>query len=90
MRFAAKPGRWWTRGPAAHEHSLEARWLPLLGLGGVVLMLIFSAWRFDPAREEVPAPALAAAKDTEPADFHQLPAIQIRLRADAAGHLQIP
>ena len=35
---------------------------------------------------EDPRPKTAA-NDARPADFHQLPAVQIRLRADAAGHL---
>ena len=87
MKFAANQRHWWTRGAATHEHSLEGRWLPLLGLGGLLMALIFSAWRFGPAAEEVPGDASAAANDAGPADFHQLPAIQIRLRADAAGRL---
>ena len=49
--------------------------------------MIFSAWRFGPAAEEVPGDTSAAANDAGPADFHQLPAVQIRLRADAAGRL---
>jgi hypothetical protein len=87
MKFAANQRHWWTRRAAAHEHSLEGLWLPLLGLGGLLLALIFSAWRFGPGTEKIPGNAWAAANDAEPADFHQLPAIQIRLRADAAGHL---
>jgi len=87
MKFAANQRRWWTRRAAAHEHSLEGRWLPLLGLGGLLLALILSAWRFGPGTEEIPRNAWAAGSDAEPADFHQLPAVQIRLRADAAGHL---
>ena len=86
MKFTANQRRWWTR-RRGHEHSLEGRWLPLLGLGGLLTALIFSAWRFDPAAEEVPGDASAAANDAGPADFHQLPAVQIRLRADAAGRL---
>jgi len=87
MRFSANQRHWWTRGAAAHEHSVEGRWLPLLGLGGVVMALIFSAWRLGPAAEEVAAKDSAATNDAGPADFHQLPAVQIRLRADTAGHL---
>ena len=87
MRFAADQRRWWTRGAATHEHSLEGRWLPLLGLGGLLTALIFSAWRFGPAAEEAPGGASAVAGDAGQPDFHQLPAIQIRLRADAAGGL---
>ncbi len=87
MRFTASPRHWWTRGPAAHEYSLEGRWLPLLGLGGLLTVLILAAWRFDPAAEQVQSDASAAATEIGPADFHQLPAIQIRLRADAAGRL---
>ncbi len=87
MRFTANQRRWWTRGALPHEHSLEGRWLPLLGLGGLLMALIFSAWRFGPAAEEVPGGASPIANDAGLADFHQLPAIQIRLRADAAGRL---
>ena len=87
MKFTAKRRLWWTREAATREHSLEGRWLPLLGLGGLLTALIFSAWRFGPAAEEVPGDVSAAANDAGPADFHQLPAIQIRLRADAAGRL---
>ena len=71
----------------AHEHSLEGRWLPLLGLGGVLTALVLSAWRFGPAAEEAAGDNSAAASDAGSADFHQLPAVQIRLRADAAGRL---
>ena len=87
MKFTANPRCWWTRGAAAHDRSLEGRWLPLLGLGGLLMTMIFSAWRFDPVAEETPGDAAALANDAGPADFHQLPAIQIRLRADAAGRL---
>ncbi len=88
MKFTANQRHWWTRGAiTAHEHSLEGRWLPLMGLGGMVFALIFSAWHFSPAAEEALGEALAAVRDADPADFHQLPAIQIRLRANAAGHL---
>jgi hypothetical protein len=86
MKFTANQRHWWTRGAAAHEHSLEGRWLPLLGLGGLLTALIFSAWQFDPAAEEAQG-NISAASDAGPADFHQLPAIQFRLRADAAGRL---
>jgi hypothetical protein len=87
MRFAANQRHWWTRGAAAHEHSLEGRWLPLLGLGGMLTALTFSAWRIDPAGNQLPGDASAVAGEPGPADFHQLPAIRIRLRADAAGRL---
>jgi len=87
MKFVANQHRWWTHGIAAHEHSIKGRWLPLLGLGGVLLLLIFSAWRFGPAAEAVPGEAAARVNATRPVDFHQLPAISIRLRADAGGHL---
>ena len=87
MNFTANPRCWWTRGAAMYDHSLEGRWLPLLGLGGLLMALIFSAWRFGPAAEEAPSDVSTVANDTGPADFHQLPAIQIRLRADAAGRL---
>lgn len=87
MRFTTNQQRWWTRAAATPEHSLDGRWLPLLGLGGLLVTLIFSAWRFGPAAEEVPSDAPLAASDAGPGDFHQLPAIRIRLRADAAGRL---
>ena len=87
MKFSSNQRHWWTRGAKAHEHSLEGYWLPLLGLGGVVMVLIFSAWHFGPTAEEALGEALGAANDAGLVDFHQLPAIQIRLRADAAGHL---
>ncbi len=86
MKFTENQRRWWTRGTTTHEQSLEGRWLPLLGLGGLLMILIFTAWRFGPA-EELRADASVAANDAGPADVHQLPAIQIRLRADAAGRL---
>ncbi len=87
MKFAVKQRHWWMRGAAAHEHSLEGRWLPLLGLGGLLTALIFSAWRIDPAGIQLPGDAPTVAGEAGPADFHQLPAIRVRLRADAAGRL---
>ncbi len=87
MKFTASQRRWWTRAAAAHEHSLEGRWLPLLALGGVLTALIFAAWRIDSSAAEAESNASAAATNAGPADFHQLPAVQIRLRADATGHL---
>jgi hypothetical protein len=87
MKFVANQRLWWTRGAAAHEHSLDGRWLPLLGLGGLLMALIFSTWRVGPAGQEAPGDASAAANVAASANFHQLPAIQIRLRADAAGRL---
>jgi hypothetical protein len=87
MKFAANERHWWTRGAAAHEFSLAGRWLPLMGLGGVVMTLVFTAWRFGPAAEGIPGGVWAAANDVGPSDFHQLPAIQIRLCADASGRL---
>lgn len=84
MKFDANDRHWWTRGAAAHEHSPQACWLPVLGLGGVLITLIFPAWRFDPLAEEVLGNASVAAGA---ADFHQLPAVHVRLRADAAGRL---
>ncbi len=87
MKFAANQRHWWMRGAATHEHSLQGRWLPLLGLGGLLTALVFSTWRFDPAADNLPADASAVANEAGPADFHQLPAIRVRLRADAAGRL---
>ncbi len=84
MRFAANQQHWWMRGAAAHVLSLEGRWLPLLGLGGLLTALVLSTWRINPAANPLPGDASAVAG---PADFHQLPAMRIRLRADAAGHL---
>ncbi len=87
MKFTPNQRRWWTRAATAHERSLEGRWLPLLALGGVLTTLIFAAWRIDSSAAEAESDASAAATNTGPADFHQLPAVQIRLRADATGHL---
>jgi len=87
MKFAVNQRAWWMRDAATQEHSLEGRWLPLLGLGGLLMALIFSTWHFGPATEEVPGDALAEASDAGPADFHQLPAIHIRLRANVAGQV---
>ena len=69
---------------ARRTTSLEGRWLSLLGLGGLIGALIFSAWRFEPIAENL---AVAAPMKTGPADFRQLPAIRIGLRADTAGRL---
>jgi hypothetical protein len=87
MKFTANQRYWWTRLAAASEHSLEGRYLPLLGLGGLLVALIFAAWRFGPEAERVPSTGLAAADNAVPADFHQLPAIRIQLGADGAGRL---
>ena len=87
MRFAAGRQHWWIQAAASGEHSLAGRWLPLLGLGGVLMALIFSAWRCGPAGEKDWGDAAAATSNSGPGDFYQLPAIQLRLRADAAGHL---
>ena len=87
MKFMANRRHWWMRAASAHEHSLEARWLPLLGLGGVVTVLIFSAWQFGPTAEEAAGDASILASDAGAVDFHQLPAVEIRLRADALGRL---
>ena len=87
MKFLASQRHWWTPADAMREPAADGRWLPLLGLGGLVMTLIFPAWRFGPAGEEVPAEIPAAASSAGQADFHQLPAIRIRLRADAAGRL---
>jgi len=46
-------------------------------------MLIFSTW-LGPQGDDQSA---AAAVNNSPADFHQLPAIRVRLAADTAGHL---
>jgi len=86
MKFTANQQRWWTRTATAHEHSVEGRWLPLLGLSGLLSALIFATWRCGPFAG-IPANAEAVAKDEAPADFHQLPAIRILLRADASGNL---
>jgi len=71
----------------AQGHSLDARWLPLLGLAGVLTALVFLPWRFDPNEVPLPEDVATATSDSEPADFHQLPSIEIRLRADAKGNL---
>jgi hypothetical protein len=87
MNFGAGGNHWWMRGAAAHDHSLEGRWLPMLGLGGLVATMLIAAWRYHAASEAGAAAPPVAAHATGPADFHQLPAVQIRLRADAAGRL---
>ncbi|MEI8374833.1 MAG: hypothetical protein WCJ35_18575 [Planctomycetota bacterium] len=87
MKFSSNQRHWWTHGAKAHEYSLAGHGLPLLGLGGVVMALIFSAWHLGPVVEKAMGETLGVPNDAGPADFHQLPAIQIRLRADAAGHL---
>ena len=84
MRFTSNC-RWWTRA-GRRNPSLQGRWLPLLGLGGMVAALIFSAWRFEPGDGEFAAVALPA---NGRADFHQLPAVRVALRADAAGRLAV-
>ncbi len=59
--------------------------LPTLTVGGVVAALVLSGWRFEPAKEESAADD-APQMNGQP-DFHQLPAVRVTLRADAAGHL---
>jgi hypothetical protein len=84
MKFASNH-HWWTCQAARRKPSLEGRWLPLAGLGSLIAVVILSAWRFEPMAGR---PAAAAAPATRgPADFRQLPAVRIGLRADAAGHL---
>jgi hypothetical protein len=83
MNFASNR-RWWTHQAARCNPFLESRWLPLAGLGGLIAVLVFSAWRFEPTAE---SPAADAAPTGFPPDFRQLPAVRIGLRADAAGHL---
>ncbi len=87
MKFAAKPRHWWTRGIATCDHSLEARWLPLLGLGALMTALIFATWRIDPAADRPTGEPSTVVGEPGPADFNQLPAIRISLRANAAGRL---
>jgi hypothetical protein len=82
MKFTNN-GRWWTR-DAGRIRSLESRWLPLVGIGGLIAALIFSAWRFEPMSD---SPVAAASPASGPADFRQLPAVRIGLRANATGHL---
>jgi hypothetical protein len=84
MRFASDR-HWWTHDALGGRHSLEGRLLPLLPVGAILVMLILSAWRFEPAEN------LAAGEppttERTPANVHQLPAVHIRLVADSAGHL---
>jgi hypothetical protein len=87
MKIAANQKHWWIQEATTDVRSLESRLLPLLGLGGLLLVLVFSAWRFDPAAEESPRSIPTVAGSAGPADFHQLPAIHIRLQANAAGQL---
>src|SRR5580704_1721812 len=84
MKFANNR-RWWVRAAERRNTSLEGRWLPLLGLGGLIAALTFAAWRFEPIAEN--STAAAAPPTSGPADFHQLPAVRIGLRSDAAGRL---
>ena len=84
MKFAGSR-RWWVRAAERRNPSLEGRWLPLFGLGGLIAALIFSAWRFEPMA--VDAETAAASRTNGPADFRQLPAVHIGLRSNAAGHL---
>jgi hypothetical protein len=64
---------------------LDGRLLPFVGLSGLIVALIISAWRFEPIAESRAAAAKPSA--SVPADFRQLPAVRIGLRADAAGRL---
>ena len=87
MKFIANPKHWWTRAAARRGYSLESCWLPFLGLGGLLLALTLPAWRMGPKEEAMNGEAPAAVSADKDADFHQLPAVRIRLRADAAGKL---
>jgi len=84
MRFTNNR-RWWRRDADRPASSLEGRWLPLLAIGGMMTALVFLAWRFEPIDEN--AAAASPASGTNPADFHQLPAVRVTLRANAAGRL---
>ncbi len=84
MRFEGNY-RWWTRAASRRNPSLDGSWLPLLSVGGLVVALVFSAWRLEPVGD-VFAGADASRKN-DLADFHQLPAVRVALRADAAGRL---
>jgi hypothetical protein len=84
MKFAGNR-RWWGRAAVRRNTSLEGRWLPVLGLGGLIAALIFATWRFEPIVEN--STAVAAPPTNGPADFRQLPAVRIGLRANAAGRL---
>ncbi len=84
MKFANNR-RWWVRAAERRSTSQEGRWLPLLGLGGLIAALVFSAWRFEPMTEK---PTAGAAPPTSgPADFRQLPAVRMGLHSDAASRL---
>jgi hypothetical protein len=85
MKFTTNR-RWWTRGTAGNRSSPDGLWLPLLGLGGLVAMLIFSAWWFEPTAESLAA-CTASPAPSSAADFQQLPAVHVRLRANVAGRL---
>lgn len=90
MKFSVNARHWWTRSTATEQWSLDDRWLPLLGLGGVLTALLFSVWCCGPSAltaEEIVKDATVATAAAMPGDFHQLPAVHIRLRADAAGTL---
>ena len=84
MKFANNR-RWWVRAAERRDTSLEGRLPPFLGLGGLIAAMIFTTWRFEPMTEN--STASAAPQTSGPADFRQLPAVRIRLRANAAGRL---
>jgi hypothetical protein len=77
--------RWWTRAASRRNSSLDGVLLPLLGLTGLLAAFVFAAWRFEPAGGDFAAADVP--ETSAPADFHQLPAVRIALRADAAGRL---
>ena len=87
MRISENERHWWTRGAVSRQHSLETCWLPLLGLGGVLTALAFLVWHVNPAADQPPGDTSAAVNDARPVDFHQLPAVRVRLCADARGRL---
>lgn len=84
MKFAGNR-RWWVRAAERRNASLEVRLLPFLGLGALIAALIFATWRFEPMTEN--STASAAPPASGPADFRQLPAVRVGLRANAVGRL---
>jgi hypothetical protein len=87
MKFIPNHRRWWARGSATSGHSLQNIWIPLLGLGGLLTAFVFLTWRADSAMDTVAGDDLVRGSVFERGDFHQLPTVRIRLRADAAGRL---
>jgi hypothetical protein len=77
--------RWWSRAVERPIPSLEGRWLPLFAIGGLLAAIVFSTWHVETIDQNAAAGSPPAGNRL--ADFPQLPAVRVTLRADAAGHL---